>query len=103
MEHVKCRAEQCPSRESCLLWLKPEAPGQVVINPDPWLRGCDKCASYAPAAPPPEKFCRGGGLGGSRPGAMLLHCRGTAAKLRSICRFALARRAAWKFFLVSLG
>jgi len=60
MDNVKCRAEQCPSRESCLLWLEPEAPGQVVVNPDPWLRDCDRCARFTPAAPPPEKFCSGG-------------------------------------------
>lgn len=48
---IKCRAELCPRAASCLLWLEPIAPGQVEINPDPWLRGADRCARYAPAAP----------------------------------------------------
>lgn len=49
---LKCRAELCSQAATCLLWLEPIEPGQVEINPDPWLRGTDRCARYAPVASP---------------------------------------------------
>lgn len=53
---LKCRAELCSQAATCLLWLEPIEPGQVEINPDPWLRGTDRCARYAPVAPLAKKY-----------------------------------------------
>lgn len=56
------RAEECSVREICVWWLRPEEPGLVGINPNPWPRLGAGCAGYPPAAPPAKNFRRGGGL-----------------------------------------
>lgn len=54
---LKCRAELCSQAATCLLWLEPIETGQVEINPDPWLRGTDRCARYTPVTSPTGKSC----------------------------------------------